>query len=329
MALRVLICDDSSFARKQMARALPPDCAGEVSFAADGREALGAIRAGKAELLFLDLNMPVMDGYQVLETIRGEDLNTFVVVVSGDIQPEARQRVMKLGALEFIRKPVTGEDIAVILEKYGLRGEAPARPVEVTVQVDTSDTYREIANVAMGRAADLLARIFRAFVHMPIPDVRMLDLDGLRSLLEDLGQEQAATAVCQSFIGAGIAGEALLVFHECSFSEIASLMKFEGELDGAAEQELLMDMASILIGAFLKGISDQLEISFSQGHPNVLGRVTGAQDLLKRSVCTWKRTLAIGLGFALEGRRVGGNLLLVFSEESVKQLDHLISLTFA
>ena len=73
MALRVIICDDSSFARKQMARALPPDCAGEVSFAADGREALGAIRAGKAELLFLDLNMPVMDGYQVLETIRGED----------------------------------------------------------------------------------------------------------------------------------------------------------------------------------------------------------------------------------------------------------------
>ncbi|HEY9150158.1 MAG TPA: response regulator, partial [Gammaproteobacteria bacterium] len=93
MGTPVLICDDSSFARKQMARALPADWDIDISFAEHGREAIAAIAAGKADILFLDLNMPVMDGYEVLEAIRAGDLPTLVIVVSGDIQPEAHARV--------------------------------------------------------------------------------------------------------------------------------------------------------------------------------------------------------------------------------------------
>ena len=94
MSLPLLICDDSSFARKQMARSLPEAWDVAITYATNGSEGIEAIRAGKGDVLFLDLNMPVMDGYAVLSTIRKEDLPTIVIVVSGDIQPEAREKVM-------------------------------------------------------------------------------------------------------------------------------------------------------------------------------------------------------------------------------------------
>lgn len=120
MATPVLICDDSSFARKQMARALPADWDTDITFATNGQEALEAIRAGQGGVTFLDLTMPVMDGYQVLETIRTEDLPTVVIVVSGDVQPEAVTRVKKLGALEFIKKPIDPDKTRTVLSDYGL-----------------------------------------------------------------------------------------------------------------------------------------------------------------------------------------------------------------
>ena len=63
----VLICDDSAFARKQMARAIPDGWDVQLHFAKDGQEALEMIRAGKGDVMFLDLNMPVMDGWEFLE----------------------------------------------------------------------------------------------------------------------------------------------------------------------------------------------------------------------------------------------------------------------
>ena len=65
----VLICDDSMVARKQVAKCLPQDWEVAIHFAKHGREAVEALEAGKGQLLLLDLNMPVMDGYQTLSLI--------------------------------------------------------------------------------------------------------------------------------------------------------------------------------------------------------------------------------------------------------------------
>jgi CheY-like chemotaxis protein len=107
-------------ARKQVQRSLPPDWDVSVSFATNGVEAIEAIRNGNAEMMFLDLTMPVMDGYEVLQTIKTEGLNCMVIVISADIQPEAQERVQKLGAMDFIRKPVNPEKLLETLQKFGL-----------------------------------------------------------------------------------------------------------------------------------------------------------------------------------------------------------------
>ena len=120
MSIPVLICDDSAMARKQVNKALPPEWEVAVSFAANGVECLEAIREGRGEIVFLDLTMPEMDGYEVLQHIRDEGLKTVVIVISADIQPEALERVQKLGALDFVRKPISADKLRHVLNTYGL-----------------------------------------------------------------------------------------------------------------------------------------------------------------------------------------------------------------
>jgi two-component system chemotaxis response regulator CheY len=120
MPIPLLICDDSAMARKQVRRALPENWDVDVTMATNGVEGVDAIRQGKGEMVFLDLTMPELDGYGVLETVKREGLKAIIIVISADIQPEARERVQKLGALDFIKKPIDGKKLQEVLERYGL-----------------------------------------------------------------------------------------------------------------------------------------------------------------------------------------------------------------
>ncbi|MFQ5659404.1 MAG: response regulator [Gammaproteobacteria bacterium] len=324
MSLPLLICDDSSFARKQMARALPDGWDVDISFAANGAEGIDAIRAGKGDVLLLDLNMPVMDGYEVLEAIRKQDLPTVVIVVSGDIQPEARERVLQLGAIDFIKKPTDRAGITRVLQQYGLITEKKSEIKTTEIDVDLYDCYQEIANVAMGQAADLLARLLNVFVVLPAPRVNIFEASELHMALQLAGSKDTFSAVCQGYIGDGIAGEALLIFSDSSFPDIAKLMKYEGMIDDAVEIELLMDVSSILIGACLKGIADQLDMTFSQGHPVVLGQHFKVSDLIKTSPHS-RNTLAIEINYKIENHNIDCDLLLLFTEDTIPIMNNKVS----
>ena len=120
MPVSVLVVDDSAMARKMLIRALPPDWDIAITQAANGNQALAQYRQGGVDVMFLDLTMPEMDGYQVLETLRREDLNCLVIVVSADIQEAAQARVRAMGAIAFIKKPVDTERVRAVLKEYGL-----------------------------------------------------------------------------------------------------------------------------------------------------------------------------------------------------------------
>jgi chemotaxis protein CheY-P-specific phosphatase CheC len=268
--------------------------------------------------------MPEMDGYQVLQALRDKKLSPIVIVVSGDIQPEAQKRVLALGALEFIKKPIKKDELNKILnEKNILKRITSVTGPELSE--DLRDVYREISNIAIGKAAHLLSTVLDAFIVMPIPNINMLEVNELRMALNQVAENENVTAVCQGFIGSGIAGEALLVFDEASFWDIAQLMKYYDSFDANVEIELLMDLSSILTGAFLKGLSDQLDISFSQSHPLVLGRHIAMDDLFSRSASRWRKTLAIDMAITIENREISCNLLLLFTEDSIERFNELVS----
>ncbi|MFV2061389.1 MAG: response regulator [Gammaproteobacteria bacterium] len=323
MTTEVLICDDSSFARKQLARSLPAEWDVNINYAVDGADAIFHLQSGKGEVLFLDLNMPVMDGYEVLESIKANNFETVVIVVSGDIQAEATKRVKELGAIAFLKKPTNVENISEVLEKFGLCSVSSNKTKDSDIEVTELDMIGEVANVAMGRAAELLAMLLGHFIKMPIPNVNMLEVGELRMALGQVDNDVKLSAVCQGFIGSGIAGEALLIFNDSSYVDIAELMKYDEQVDEAAQIEMLMDISNIMIGACLKGIADQLDLTFSQGNPIVLGQHINIDSLLQKNTMTWKKILTIEMGFAIEGCNVNADLLLLFTEESLQSLKQI------
>ncbi|BAJ00319.1 response regulator [Shewanella violacea] len=327
MSIPVLICDDSALARKQMARTLPKEWDVDITFANNGAEGIEAIRAGKGEVVFLDLNMPVMDGYEVLQTIQQEDLPALVIVVSGDIQIKAHERVKALGALDFIQKPVSADAISNILQEYGILTIAIGDEVADSpmIEVDLRDACQEIANVAMGRAADLLAKLLDVFVLLPIPNVNVLEVSELTMTLKATEEHSKVSALCQGFIGAGIAGEALLLFHDSSFKDMAKLMGLENPEDKNTEIEVMIDTGNVLIGAFLNGISEQLHMKFSQSHPVVLGRHCTVNDLIHDNSEKWSRTLAMEINYRIEDHDIQCDLLLLFTEDSLPTLNYKLA----
>ncbi|WP_203141815.1 response regulator [Marinobacter mangrovi] len=332
MSYRVLICDDSSMARKQMARALPEGWAADVRFAEHGEAALEIIREGDCDVLFLDLNMPVLDGYGVLEAIAGEDLPVMTLVVSGDIQPEARKRVLKLGAMDFIRKPTDPEKITEILGTYGLYSEAdsaepapsPSPQPLPDGTLDLNAYLQEMSNVAMGQAADLLARLLDVFIKLPVPRVATLAQSELIMALGAAGERDSYSAVCQGFNGAGVAGEALLLFSDASFDDMARLLGYEADNRNALELEVLMDLSSILFGAFIKGLGDQLDLHFGLSHPTVLGQHRQVSDLLEYHEARDQQLLSIEINYAIEDYNVMCDLLILLTADSIPQLQQAI-----
>jgi two-component system, chemotaxis family, chemotaxis protein CheY len=116
----VLVVDDSLVARKLLIRSLPGDWTITLTQAGNGNQALAEFRKTRHQVMFLDLNMPECDGYEVLKTLHDEGITPTVIVLSGDIQPHAQERVFQLGASAFVRKPATPEVIAKVLREVGL-----------------------------------------------------------------------------------------------------------------------------------------------------------------------------------------------------------------
>lgn len=120
MSLSVVVCDDSNMARKQVLRSLPEALSANAQLATNGEEALAILRSQKVDVMFLDLTMPVLDGVGVLTALKDENITVNVFVISADIQPEMQNKVLSLGAKEFLRKPVQKEVLLEHLAKHNI-----------------------------------------------------------------------------------------------------------------------------------------------------------------------------------------------------------------
>jgi two-component system chemotaxis response regulator CheY len=115
MALDILIVDDSAAIRKILQRVLRQTDLpiGDVTEAGDGIEALAAIEKHKFGLVLSDINMPNMDGIQLLTRIKGMDSMKGVPIVM--ITTEGGQgkvmEAVELGAAGYVRKPFTADQI--------------------------------------------------------------------------------------------------------------------------------------------------------------------------------------------------------------------------
>jgi CheY-like chemotaxis protein len=91
-----------------------------------GAEALAFLQVRKPKLIVLDLNMPEMDGLEVLRQCKAHDEFKAIpaVMYTADVRPEHRDEAMRLGALDFLQKGTLGFD-KLIARISALAGEPP------------------------------------------------------------------------------------------------------------------------------------------------------------------------------------------------------------
>ena len=105
MAKKILIVEDDKFLRELIAKKLSEE-GFIVEEASDGEEGIRKIKEGRPDLILLDLILPSIDGFEVLEKIK-EDLETKpipVIVLSNLGQKEDIERGLKLGAFDYLVK---------------------------------------------------------------------------------------------------------------------------------------------------------------------------------------------------------------------------------
>lgn len=119
---RVLIADDDHANRELLRRMLAQLTTAELHLAVDGTAALEMYRDIKPQLSFLDINMPGLDGFALLEKISGDDPEAFVVMVSGHSGADIVQKALKQGVGGYIVKPYSAQRVLDTLARFVTKG---------------------------------------------------------------------------------------------------------------------------------------------------------------------------------------------------------------
>jgi len=157
---RVLIVDDDAASRRLAeVRLRALEC--QVATAADGQEAMAAIRHQTPALVLLDLQMPRMGGMDLLRKLKEEEIDIPVVVITAHGSIEAAVEAMKEGAYDFIPKPFDPKHLEIVvrkaLEREGLKRELELFSEEADrryrLVIGKSEKMREAVEVAKKAAA--------------------------------------------------------------------------------------------------------------------------------------------------------------------------------
>ena len=115
---KVLICDDSILARKQLKDIV--SSLGNPTFieATDGQDAIDKYKENNPDIVFLDIVMPKKDGHLAIEEIIEYDPNATIIIASSVGTQSQLKCALKAGAKDFIQKPLEKQLVLDVIEKY-------------------------------------------------------------------------------------------------------------------------------------------------------------------------------------------------------------------
>ncbi len=118
MSIRILAVDDSSTIRGLVSRALK-QAGFEVYLACDGVEGVGTLPDADPHLIITDINMPKMDGFGLIESVRAsaEYRSVPILVLTTESGTELKARARKCGATGWIVKPFEDDRLIAVIDK--------------------------------------------------------------------------------------------------------------------------------------------------------------------------------------------------------------------
>jgi two-component system, chemotaxis family, chemotaxis protein CheY len=117
---KVLVVEDSPTMRQLIAFSLKRLKGVDIVEASDGVDGLKKLSSDKFDLIFTDINMPVMDGLKLVSLVRGNAgyRTTPIVIITTEGAQEDRDRALSLGANDYITKPIQANRILDIARGF-------------------------------------------------------------------------------------------------------------------------------------------------------------------------------------------------------------------
>jgi two-component system response regulator AtoC len=112
----ILVIDDNRLIRQTFKSHLTSE-GFDVALAADGREGVEQFQKLQPDLVILDINLPVIDGIEVLKQIREIEKNAYVIMITAFDDMKTTVTAMKLGAFEYICKPIDYDELLLSIRK--------------------------------------------------------------------------------------------------------------------------------------------------------------------------------------------------------------------
>ena len=288
--------------------------------AENGQQALDYLAQINIDVIFLDLTMPVLDGFGVLQSLPVNHYPTEIIVLSADVQQQAIERCVDAGVSYFLAKPFTRSQIKSVLSKVGIHLIANSN-IEVAGNNCTRNRYiegndylyqfKEVANIALGRGAAIISDHCGEFITMPLPNVAMLSCGELEMMICNQTQRADSTAIAQRFVGGGIHGEALVCLYGRDISTFAKRLGFSTTEDKQGE---VIDIANLMVSSFLVSLTKQMNIPFTIRQPICLEEymIKGVADGANGELFT------IEYSYQSENMDMACDVLLVMDQNSTK-----------
>ena len=193
---------------------------------------------------------------------------------------------------------------------------------------DQRDALQEITNIAMGQAGSSLAQLLDVFVILSVPRVRIVGVEDVPDAVGEMVDDpEEVTAVRQAFYNK-LRGETMVIFGRKGCSDLADLLGHEETQGSEDEEELLLDVTNILVGAVLNGLGEQIEVEFGFSPPAIMAMNTPVEKVLRSDELGWSHALLIEVNFSLEERGFKCYLIMLMPEESIdmmrQSLDHIL-----
>ena len=168
----ILVVDDSATMRNFLTRVLEDDY--EVETASDGMECINLYQRNSPSVILLDLLMPMMDGFDVIDKIRNEigDQEVIIIVLTGQDEQEIKARALNSGANDYLTKPFH------VVELRARVGVA-FRQVMLTRQLQTANARLQKAYDIIDDEVRLVARLQDKLLPTTVPVIDGLDLTSL------------------------------------------------------------------------------------------------------------------------------------------------------
>ncbi len=177
---KVLIIEDDDVIAQGMARHLTAAGFDAVGVA-NGETGLARLRYEQPDVCVLDLMLPGVDGWRVIEQARGEGIGTPILVVSARGTEHDRIHALELGADDYLVKPFSMKELAARVgaaARRGTRAQDPRRGEEIVVEELRLDP-RNVQAYVDGSSAELTPTEFRLVYTLALEQGRVLTRDEL------------------------------------------------------------------------------------------------------------------------------------------------------